>query len=106
MASAMCLTTMVGALSRSAIVRATFRMRSWARALRPCCVMARSSRRSQSAESSQNVRMVAGTHVGVAVELLMGGGEAIQLLLAGAYNARPDRGRAFRFGAGTHLFIV
>jgi hypothetical protein len=30
---------------------------SWARAVSPCCVMARSSRRSQSADSSQNARM-------------------------------------------------
>ena len=34
--------------------------RSWARALSPCCAMARSSRRSQSAESSQNLRMDCG----------------------------------------------
>ena len=38
---------------RSATVRATFRMRSWARALRPCFTMARSSRCSESVLSSQ-----------------------------------------------------
>ena len=41
----------------AATVRATFRMRSWARAVMPCWVMARSSRRSHSAESSQEARI-------------------------------------------------
>jgi hypothetical protein len=56
-ASAMCLGSMAAAPSRSATVRATFRMRSWARAVSPCWFMARSRSRSQSADSSQKVRM-------------------------------------------------
>src|SRR5881296_2081706 len=56
-ASAMCLGSIAAAPSRSAIVRATFSIRSWARAVMPCWVIARSRRRSQSEESSQNERM-------------------------------------------------
>ena len=53
MASAMWPTVMPGSASRSAMVRATFSIRSWARALRPCCCMALSRSRSASGESSQ-----------------------------------------------------
>ena len=59
-ASAMCLGWIAAALSRSAIVRATFRMRSCARAVIPCWVMARSSSRSHSADSSHEVRICRG----------------------------------------------
>ena len=40
---------------KSAIVRATFKIRSCARALNPCCCIARSSNRSASDESSQYI---------------------------------------------------
>ena len=53
MASAMWPTVMASSASRSAMVRATFNIRSCARALRPCCCIARSSSRSASGESSQ-----------------------------------------------------
>jgi len=46
-----------GSAFQVAIVRATFSIRSWARAVMPCWVIARSRRRSQSEESSQNERM-------------------------------------------------
>ena len=45
MASEMWVVPMASAASRSEIVSATFRMRSWARALRPKRAMALSSRR-------------------------------------------------------------
>ena len=57
-ASAMCFTAIVGAASRSALVRATFRNPVVkARALSPCCCMARSSRRSASLFNSQWMRI-------------------------------------------------
>ena len=69
-------------------------MRSWARALRPCCVMARSSRRSQSGLSSQWADRAA-RHLGVAVEAWLGAGEALQPSFSGTENAGANLGRAF-----------
>src|SRR5208282_2134790 len=49
---------------------------------------------------------VAGVHLGVAVEFFPRRGEALGLLLAGAQHAGPDRGRVFRHGGRSHLFVV
>src|SRR6266567_3158826 len=106
MASAMCLGSRFGTSSRSATVRATFRMRSWARALRPCWVIARSSRRSQSAESSQKVRMWREDIWALQIELFTGRSESFQLFLASADHPVADFGRTFRLVGRTHFFVV
>ena len=106
-----------GAASRSAMVRATLRMRSWARALRPCCCMARSSRRSASVESSQKVRicwvdiwaLAKMARLGAREEPLVRLAvleEAGVLALAGGEDAGADLGGAFGGGAAAELFVL
>jgi len=57
MASAICDTARCSAPSRSAMVRATLRMRSCARAVRPCCCMRAQAGAPESAANSQWVRI-------------------------------------------------
>jgi hypothetical protein len=49
---------------------------------------------------------MAGRHLGVAVDLFAGGGEALELLLAGADHAFANFRGALGFIGGAHLFIV
>jgi hypothetical protein len=73
------------------MVGATFRMRSWARALMPCWVMARSSS-VRNRQRAGRCADVAGGHLGV---FSAGRGEAFELLLAGANDAVANRGQGF-----------
>jgi hypothetical protein len=68
MASAMCLGSIDFPPSKSAIVLATFRIRSGARAVRPCCAISRSNSFSQSRRARRRDD-VTRSHLSVAVEL-------------------------------------
>src|SRR6516164_7249134 len=66
----MCVVLMDSAPSKSAIVRDTFKMRSWARALSPRRFMAVSSSRSHSAGDVTVLVNLTGAHLGNAEDLL------------------------------------
>ena len=95
-----------GPPSRSAIVRATLRMRSCARAVSPCCIMARSNRRSQSAESSQK-RGCGAAQVGHCSKFVLGRREALQLQISRARNhSLTNLCGVLGFRARPEFFIV
>jgi hypothetical protein len=71
-----------------------------------CCVMARSSTRSQSAERSHEVRHMAGSHRGIAVQPRTRRREPLQLDFAGAHDSLANLGGAFRFVPCSPFFVV
>ena len=88
------------------MVRATLRMRSWARAVSPCCCMARSRSFSASGPSSQIGANLAGSHLRVGVDFFFGLGESLALELARGEHAGANVGRAFAGGSSAQFAVL
>jgi len=86
------------------MVRATFRMRSWARAESPMRVMAFSSIFSPSSEMAQNFRISFGRHLCISEDLFLAR-ESLDLERAGAQHTLAHRCGIFR-GACAAKFLV
>jgi len=103
----MCLGSIGPAPSKSAMVRATFNIRSCARAVRPCWVMARSKSRSQSEESSQKERICRGAIWALQYSLVrVAGRKSAQLNLARGHDSCANRAWIPRLRSGAHFFVV
>ena len=88
----------IPAESRSAIVRATFRMRSCARAERPSRVTAVSSKLLALGRNRAILPDQFGRHLRVGVDVLFGG-ESFELPLSRAHHALANRRRILHRGA-------
>ena len=97
-----CLGSIGSAPSRSPMVRATFRMRSWARALRPCWVMARSS----SVRNRQRAGRWRGCGGRTSGRFFRGTRRSVRAASGGANDAVANRGRGFGICAPAALSLL
>jgi len=87
------------------MVRATFKMRSWARAESPMRVMAFSSIFSPSSEMAQNFRISFGGICAFA-KIFFSPGESLDLERAGAQHALAHRCGIFRGGRAAEFLVL